>query len=96
VMMAGVIVAGVGVISHSLAWRNVDVVKRDRDPQRYLDDRDKLIIERDIAYGAYAVGGVVLATGLVLALTARSTGEGAQVSAAVTPGGATLSVAWSR
>ena len=54
------------------------------------------LVERNVAYGAYAVGGVAIAAGLVLALTARGAGEGAHLSAAITPGGATLGVAWSR
>lgn len=96
VMLAGAVVVGGAAVTHVVGWQTRDRVAHDLDPEIYLRDRHTLILERDIAYGAYAVGGVVLATGLVLALTARSTGEGAQLSAAITPGGATLSVAWSR
>jgi tetratricopeptide (TPR) repeat protein len=96
VMVAGAVVVGGAAVTHAVAWRTRDRAAHDRDPEIYFRDRHALMIERDVAYGAYAVGGVVLATGLVLALTARSTGEGAQLSAGITPGGATLSVAWSR
>jgi tetratricopeptide (TPR) repeat protein len=92
----GAMLIGGGGITHFLANQHVDRVRSDLDPANYLDDRHTLIIERDVAYTAYAAGGVVLAAGLVLALTARSAGEGAHLTAAVTPGGATLGVAWSR
>lgn len=94
----GGMVAGAGGIIYFLAHQHADGVANDKDPAHYLDDRHTLLLERDIAYGAYAVGGVALAAGLVLALTARHAGasDGAQLSAAITPGGATLSVVWSR
>jgi tetratricopeptide (TPR) repeat protein len=95
-VVGGAMVAGAGGITHFLAYQHVDRVANDQDPAHYLDDRNTLVLERDVAFGAYAVGGVALAAGLVLALTARGAGDGAQLSAAITPGGATLSVAWSR
>ena len=89
-------IAGAGAITHFLAYQHVDRVRNDQDPAHYLEDRNTLLLERNLSYGAYAVGGVAFAAGLVLALTARGAGDGAVVTAAITPGGATLSVAWSR
>ena len=87
---------GAGAITHFLAHQHIDRVASDKEPAHYLDDRHTLIVERNVAYGAYAVGGVALAAGLVLALTARGASDGPQLSAAIAPGGATLGVAWSR
>ena len=95
-IVGGAMVAGAGGITYYLAHQHADGIGTNLDPMHYLDDRNTVLTERDIAYGACAVGGVALATGLVLALTARGAGDGAQLSAAITPGGATLSVAWSR
>ena len=94
--VGGGMIIGAGAITHFLAHQHVDRVANDKDPAHYLDDRNTLLLERNVAYGAYAVGGAVLAAGLVLALTARDPGDGAVLSAAITPGGATVSVAWSR
>ena len=95
-IVGGGMITGAAAITHFLAHQNVERLANDKDPQHYIDDRSTLLLERDIAYGAYAVGGAALAAGLVLALTARGSGDGAVLSAAITPGGATLSVAWSR
>lgn len=96
VTVGGGMIVGAGAITHFLAHQHVDRVANDKDPAHYLDDRNTLLLERNIAYGAYAVGGVALAAGLVLALTARDPGDGAVLAGAIIPGGATLSVAWSR
>lgn len=95
-IVGGGMIAGAGAITHYLAYQHVDRVRNDIDPAHYLEDRNTLLLERNVAYGAYAVGGVALAAGLVLALTARGAGDGAVLTAAITPRGATLSVAWSR
>jgi tetratricopeptide (TPR) repeat protein len=95
-IVGGAMVAGAGGVTYFLAHQHAEGIVPGIDPAHYLDVRSTALTEQDIAYGAYAVGGVALATGLVLALTARGTGDGAQLSAAITPGGATLSVAWSR
>jgi tetratricopeptide (TPR) repeat protein len=95
-IVGGAMVASAGGVTYFLAHQHADGIERDIDPAHYVDVRNTVNVERDVAYGAYAVGGVALAAGLVLALTARGAGDGAQLSAAITPGGATLSVAWSR
>jgi len=65
----------------------------DYDPAQYLDDRHGILVERNVAYAAYASVASRSRPGLVLALTARGAGDGARLSAAITPGGAALSVA---
>ena len=95
-IVGGALVVAAGGIAQYLANQHADSIQTDFDPMNYLADRNTAVIERDISYGAYAAGGVAVAAGLVLALTARGAGEGTQVSAAITRGGATLSVAWSR
>src|SRR4051812_11179059 len=62
----GAMLIGGGGVTHFLANQHTDRVRSDLDPANYLDDRHTLIIERDVAYTAYAAGGVVLAAGLVL------------------------------
>jgi tetratricopeptide (TPR) repeat protein len=96
VLVGGGMVVGAGAVTHFVAHQHVDRVASDKDPAHYLDDRNTLLVERDVAYGAYAVGGAALAAGLILAFTARGADDGPRVSAAIIPGGATLGVAWSR
>ncbi len=95
-IVGGGMVAAAGGVAYYLANQHLDRVAVDYDPAQYLDDRHGVLVERNVAYGAYAVGGVAIAAGLVLALTARGADDGARLSAAITPGGAALSVAWSR
>ena len=96
-LVGGAMVVAAGGAAYYLASQHADGVKTDFDPANYLAERRAIVTQRDIAYGAFAVGGVALAAGLVFALTARGADEGGiRVSAAITPGGATLGVAWSR
>lgn len=92
----GAMVVATGGVAYYLANQHTDRVMTDFDPAHYVADYNTLVTERDVAYTAYAVGGAALAAGLVLALTARGAGDGTRLSAAITPGGAMLSVAWSR
>jgi tetratricopeptide (TPR) repeat protein len=97
VMLAGAAVAAGGGVVHLLAWRTGDrASNRDHDPEPFYADRHTFVIERDVAIGGYIAGGVTLAAGLILALTAHGHESGPQLSAAITPGGAALAVAWSR
>ncbi|HET7505884.1 MAG TPA: tetratricopeptide repeat protein [Kofleriaceae bacterium] len=95
VMVGGAAVAAVGVTAHVLAWRTGDGLANPADYDTYLADRDRFRLERTIAIGGYALGAATLATGLVLSLTVHRS-EGPQVSAALIPGGATMSIEWSR
>jgi tetratricopeptide (TPR) repeat protein len=95
-LVGGAMAVAAGGVAYYLANQHADRVANDFDPMHYVDDRNTLVSERDVAYGAYAVGGVALAAGLVLALTARGAGDSVQLTAAINPGGATLGVAWSR
>jgi hypothetical protein len=97
-IVGGAMVLAAGGVTYYLASQHADGVKTDFDPGNYLAERKAIAAERDVAYVGYAVGGVTLAAGLIVALTARGAGDGdgVRVSAAITPGGATLSVAWSR
>jgi tetratricopeptide (TPR) repeat protein len=88
-LVGGGMVAAAGGVAYYLANQHLDRVRIDYDPAQYLDDRHGIVVERNVAYAAYAVGGAALAAGLVLALTARGAGDGARLSAAI-------SVAWSR
>jgi hypothetical protein len=95
-LVAGAAVAAAGGVTYLLARRNRDRAESEPDPRLFFAGWDRVVIERDVAYGAYAVGGVAIATGLVLALTARGHGDGPQLSAAPAPGGAVLTMAWAR
>jgi len=96
VLVAGGMAAAGGAVLHFVAWQTRDRVQGDGDPQHYLADRDSLVVQRDLTIGLYAAGGAALATGLVLALTAHRASDAPQLSATLVPGGAAMTVAWSR
>lgn len=96
VMLAGAVIAVGGATSHYLSSRTRDRFPTDHEAPRYLDDRDRFFLERKIAIGAYAVGAITIATGLVLAYRARNHREAPEVSAALVPGGAAMILTWSR
>jgi len=97
VIIAGAAAAAAGGAVHAVSWRTRDRMIHAPDVDTYLADRRTFIVERNFAIGAYAVAGVTLATGLVLAYrAAHGRGDGAQLSAALVPGGAAIGVAWAR
>jgi len=94
-LIGGAACTAVGAASHLLAWRSRERMISDGDPDVYLADHRSFSVQRDVAIVGYAAGGAALAIGLILALTVHRPAE-VQVSAAPTPGGATLLVGWSR
>ncbi|TMQ03094.1 MAG: hypothetical protein E6J90_42635 [Deltaproteobacteria bacterium] len=96
VMAAGAAVVAAGGATYLVGRRTSDRLAGPSEPDAYASDRNHLFLERDLEYAAFAVGGVAIATGLVLAYTARGRRDRPQVSAAITPGGAAVVVAWSR
>lgn len=96
VLAAGGMTAASGAIVHFLASQTRARAASDGDPQQYLDDRHALAVDRNVAIGLYAAGGVALAAGLVITLTARRASDGPQLSATIVPGGAAMTLAWSR
>jgi len=95
VVAAGAVVAAVGATSHVLAWRTRDRMVNAPDPDSYFAARDTFKLERGVAIGAYAAGAVTIATGLILGRVLRPR-EGVEVSAAIMPGGAALTLGWAR
>jgi hypothetical protein len=93
------VIAG-GAAMHVVAWRTASRLDDEKHgpPDPFFDDRHALITQRTVAYTLYAVGGVALAAGVVLALTAPARSETPRVSAALAPlpGGAAMVLAWSR
>ncbi|HEX3757766.1 MAG TPA: tetratricopeptide repeat protein [Kofleriaceae bacterium] len=96
VLVGGGMAVGAGAITHFVASQTRDRVANDGDPQHYVTDRHSFVVQRDVAIGLYAAGTATLAVGLVLALTAHRASEGPQLSATLLPGGAAMTVAWSR
>jgi len=95
VVVAGAVVAAAGATSHVLAWRTSDRMVHAPDPDAYFAARDTFKLERGVAIGAYAAGAVTIATGLILGRVLRPR-DGVEVSAAISPSGAALTVGWSR
>ncbi len=95
IVVAGAIVAAAGATSHVLAWRTRDRMVNAPDPDSYFAARDTFKLERGVAIGAYAAGAVTIATGLILGRVLRPR-EGVELSAAIMPGGAAVTVGWSR
>ena len=98
VMAAGAAVAAGGGVVNLLAGRTHDRLESDvdRDGPPYAADQHAMMVQRDVAIGLYAAGAITAATGLYLALTAHRRGDGPQLSVALTPGGAAMTLAWSR
>lgn len=96
VLIAGAAIAATGATFHVIASRTRDQLTREPDHGAYLADRHSFEVQRGVAIGAYAAGGATLATGLVLALLAGDRKDAPQVSAAITSGGASLVLGWSR
>jgi len=95
VVAAGAVMAAAGATSHVLAWRTRDQMVTAPDPDSYIAARDTFKLERAVAIGAYAAGAVTIATGLILGRVLRPR-EGVELSAAIMPGGAAVTVGWSR
>jgi len=95
VVVAGAVFAAAGATSHVLAWRTRDRMVNAPDPDSYFAARDTFKLERGVAIGAYAAGAVTIATGLILGRVLRPR-DGVEVSAAISPSGAALTVGWSR
>ena len=100
-MIGGAAVVAGGAAMHIVAWRTASRLDDEKrgPPDPFFDDRHALITERNVAYTLYAVGGVAVAAGVVLALTAPARSETPRVSAALAPlpgGGAAMVLAWSR
>ena len=93
--VAGVAIAAAGATAHVLAWQTRNRMVSAPDPDTYFANRDTFKLERGLAIGAYAAGAVTIATGLILGHVLRPR-EGVEVSAALTPGGAAVTVGWAR
>ncbi len=96
VMGAGAAVVAVGATFHILAGRTHGRLESTSDPDAYFADRDTFKLQRAVAIGGYAVGAATVLTGLVLKLTVFRRRDDVQLSAAIAPGGATVTVGWSR
>lgn len=95
VVIGGAVVAAAGATVHVLSWRTRGRLQDAPGPDAYYDDRDTFALQRGLAIGLYAAGAATIVTGLVLGLVRRPD-EGPQISAALVPGGATVTVGWSR
>jgi len=96
VMGAGAAIALGGGVAHVLGWRARDDAAGASDPDTYYDRRDALERMRPIAYGAYAVGTLTIAVGLVLRYTVFRPTEGPQLSVTVTRDGAGIAMEWAQ
>lgn len=94
--IGGVAIAAVGATFHVLASRTRDRLESEPDPDSYYSDVDVFKRRRGVAIGGYAVGAATLATALVLGVTVFRRPERPQVSAALAPGGALVTVGWAR
>jgi tetratricopeptide (TPR) repeat protein len=94
--IGGVAIAAVGATFHVLASHTRDRLQSEPDPDAYYTDLDTFKQRRGIAIGGYAVGAATMATALVLGVTVFRRPERPQVSAALAPGGALVTVGWSR
>jgi tetratricopeptide (TPR) repeat protein len=94
--IGGVAIAAVGATFHVLASQTRDRLQSEPDPDSYYTDLDTFKQRRGIAIGGYAVGAATLATALVLGVTVFRRPERPQVSAALAPGGALVTVEWAR
>jgi tetratricopeptide (TPR) repeat protein len=95
IMIGGAAVVAGGATAHVLAWRTRGRLESTSDPDAYFADRDTFELQRTVAIAGYAVGVVTVATGLILRQTVFGR-EDVQISAAVAPGTAMLTVGWSR
>ncbi|HWO26916.1 MAG TPA: tetratricopeptide repeat protein [Kofleriaceae bacterium] len=96
IMGAGALVVAAGGVAHVLAVRTRGQLETEQDPEAYFNGRDTFELQRNVAIGAYAVGAATVLTGLVLKLTVFRQRGAPEVSAAVTPHGALVTVGWSR
>jgi tetratricopeptide (TPR) repeat protein len=96
VILTGAAIAVAGATFHVLAWRTRDHLAKTTDPDDYFAKRDTFKLERTVAIGAYGVGALTIATGLILGHTLFRHSEGPQISAELTPRGASVLVGWSR
>jgi tetratricopeptide (TPR) repeat protein len=96
IMGAGALVVAVGGVSHVLALRTRGELETAPDIDIYFADRDTFKLQRNVAIGAYAVGGAAVLTGLVLKLTVFRQRGAPEVSAALSPHGALVTMGWSR
>ena len=94
--IGGVAITAVGATFHVLASQTRDRLQSEPDPDSYYTDLDTFKQRRGIAIGGYAVGAATLATALVLGVTVFRRPERPQVSAALAPGGALVTVGWAR
>jgi tetratricopeptide (TPR) repeat protein len=96
VMGAGAVVVAVGATSHVLALRTRGPLETEQDPEAYFRGRDTFELQRNVAIGAYAIGAATVLTGLVLRLTVFRQRGAPELSAAVAPHGALVTLGWSR
>lgn len=96
IMGAGAMIVAVGATSHVLALRTRGQLEAEQDPEAYFQGRDTFELQRNVAIGAYAVGAATVLTGLVLKLTVFRQRGAPELSAAVAPDGALVTLGWSR
>lgn len=96
VMIGGAAVMVVGAVTHVLMWRTGNQLESDHDPDAYIGDRDTFRTQRAVAITGYAVGAAAALTGLILHFTVFRRPEAPQLSAAVAPQSAMLTLEWSR
>jgi tetratricopeptide (TPR) repeat protein len=95
-MIGGGAVAAAGGVTYLVAWRTSDRLGGPSDVEPFISDSQRFRLEQKLAYGGFALGGAVVAAGLIVAYTARGRSDRPQISAAIVPGGAAITVAWSR
>ncbi|HWU89518.1 MAG TPA: tetratricopeptide repeat protein [Kofleriaceae bacterium] len=96
IVVAGAAVTAAGATFHVLSSRTRGRLEDAPDPDSYFADRDTFKLQRGLAIGGYAAGAATMMTGLILGVTVFRQREAPQVSAAVTPGGAMVTLGWAR
>lgn len=96
VMVAGAVVTATGATFHVLSAKTRGRLESAPDADSYFDDRDSFKVQRGVAIAGYAVGAATMVTGLILGVTVFRNREAPRISAAVAPGGAMVTMGWSR
>lgn len=96
VMVAGAVVTATGATFHVLSARTRGRMESASEADAYFDDRDTFKVQRGVAITGYAVGAATVVTGLILGATVFRNREAPRIAAAVAPGGAMVTVGWSR
>jgi|SRR5689334_16457664 len=85
-----------GFVTNILMWQTRSKLASASDPDVYIDERDTFKTRRTLAIAGYAVGAATVLTAGILRLTVFRRPDAPQLSAAIAPQGAMLTMEWSR